>query len=1114
MNSQESPPPPPPPTCPACGARRPADAPGGNCPACLWALASAPEEDGAPEAAASSKTAPVRFGSYKLIEEIARGGMGVVWRARQDGLGREVALKMIVSGRLATSAQVLRFYTEARAAARLDHPNIVPIFEIGEDEGCHFYSMRLMEGPSLTRALGAGGGFTPPRSARMVATIARAVHFAHQRGVLHRDVKPSNILLDAEGEPHVVDFGLARIAEEDSGASRTDAVLGTPAYMAPEQASGPSRQVTTAADVYGLGAVLYELLTHRPPFEAETPLQTLRLVTESEPIRPRALDARIDRRLEVICLKCLEKQPEKRYPSAAALADDLERWLAGETILARPASRLERIVSWARRRPELAFSLGALSVVLALALAVSLAFFLRVRSALRSEEAQRLAFQSLAVVKENPGQALLLALESAARDTSLSSNNALLSALEACREQRRFLGHTEGVNSVGFSPDGERVVTASNDGTARIWSVAGGPPLEVLKGHTGSVLAASFAPDGQRVVTAGGDVTARLWDAGSGRQIAVLPGEGPSINGAVFSPDGEQVVTLSGSTARTWNARTGQAIHVLKAHGADVLCAAFDPRGGQLVTGSEDKTAIIWDLGAGTALRRLTGHSAAIFDVSYSADGKRIATGSDPDARVWDATTGGEVCALNGHAFAVYSVAFGPDGDFLATGSEDFTARIWAVPGGRQLHVLPHSHKVIHLEASRDGALLLTASYDRLARVWDLRTGALLAEMKGNAAPLNHAAFSPDSRRIATACADCTARLWGIDPGRPLLSPARGDGVFFAADLSPDGRSMVTARLGSGTATVVDLDSRRELTHLEGREGRIMSLSYSSDGSKVLGGYDDATGCLWDARTGRLLHSLAGHSAGIYACSFSADGNLAMTVSHDLTARVWDAHTGEPAAMLPCARMILSAAFTPDGRRVVLADSGWDVRIVDLSSGENFPLPRDRLGFVRAVDFGREGRTIVTVSETTRAHVRSLPDCKVMATLVHPARVTYAVFSPDKRWIATGATDSTLRIWDAVTLEKWLEIKNEGHFGARARFSQDGSRVMVSWVPDGVHDAKDLQMGIYPLDVLAAARKASFGDLTPDERDHFQVGSPAERRAHREAWRGGHIYGPEGGAGR
>ena len=1100
--------------CKVCGAQVSSDAPGGNCPACLWKLASSTLAAGASDGLSTPGAGFRRFGAYVLIEEIAHGGMGVVWRARQDGLGREVALKMILSGRLATSAQVLRFYTEARAAARLDHPNIVPIFEIGEDMGCHFYSMRLMEGPSLARALKEGGSFEPTRAARIVAATAQAVHFAHQRGVLHRDVKPSNILLDADGKPYVVDFGLARLTEEDSNASRTDAILGTPAYMAPEQASGPSRQVTTAADVYGLGAVLYELLTSRPPFEAESPLKTLRLVVEAEPRAPRAIDSRIDRSLDVICRKCLQKQPEKRYRTAAELADDLERWLAGKPILARPVSMPERFVAWARRRPELAGALGALLIALIFALVVSVASFVRVRSesearavALRSEEAQRLAFQSLAVVEANPGQALLLALEAAARGSSLSANNALLTSLEACREQRRLLGHAQGIHWASFSPDGELVATASADGTARIWSAADGEVRQILKGHAGEVSTAAFSPDGRRLVTAGRDATARIWDVGSGKEITVLAGHEHPLKSAAFSPDGERVLTVSQNTARIWNARTAQAIHVLDQHTEEVRCGVFSPDGSRVVTGSADKTAIIWDVSTGKALGKLAGHTAPIRDVQLSVDGKRIATASDPDARVWDAVTLSEISVLKGHEFAIYSLAFSPDGELIATGSEDFTARIWSATSGRELHVLPHGHKVFHLDISPDGSRLLTASYDRLARVWDLRTGVLIAEMKGHAAPLNHAEFSGDSRRIVTACVDCTARIWRVEPELPLLKPSRSRAGVVAADISPDGKSLATAELQGGTAQVMDLATRRVVAHLDAPEGKARALAYSLDGSRILSGSDDKTGRLWDAGTGRLLHTLVGHSAPIYFCSFSADGSLALTISEDKTARVWDGHTGEPAAMLPCSRPILVAVFSPDGAHVLLADEGWTVRIVDLSTGENQLLPRDRVGFVRSADFGPEGKTIITTSDTTRAQIRSLPEGTVQATLAHPARVLYAVYSPDKRWIATGATDATLRIWDAASREKSLEIRNAGYVGFRASFTGGASSVMVAWSPEGVRYAQTFQVGIYPLDVLAAARRARFADLTPDERDHFQVGTVEERRAHREAWRGGHIYG-------
>ena len=313
------------------------------------------------------------LGDYELLEEIARGGMGVVYKARQVSLNRIVAVKMILAGQLATKADHDRFHAEAQAAALLDHPNIVPIFEVGEHEGQHYFSMGYVDGQSLAGRL-AEGPLPPKEAAELVATVAEAVEYAHRQGVIHRDIKPSNILIDSKGRPRVTDFGLAKRVDSGNDLTATGQVLGTPSYMPPEQAAGQIKAVGPAADVYALGALLYATLTGRPPFQAATSLETLQQVIEREPVPLRQLNAAVPRDLETIVLKCLEKSVPRRYATAQALAEDLRRYLEGRPILARPVGRWERALRWCRRQPVVAGLIAAVAVTLVAGTIVSSTF--------------------------------------------------------------------------------------------------------------------------------------------------------------------------------------------------------------------------------------------------------------------------------------------------------------------------------------------------------------------------------------------------------------------------------------------------------------------------------------------------------------------------------------------------------------------------------------------------------------------------------------------------------------------------------------------------------------------------------------------------------------------
>src|SRR6266542_3357187 len=350
--------------CRKCGAAIPSNSPEQSCGACLLAtglradeavvggdlsdVASAKADD-----PSSQSPTLMDFGDYELLEQIGRGGQGVVFRARQKSLNRIVALKVIGLGQWATKAHLKRFRQEAEAAARLEHPGIVPIHEVGERDGSCYFSMKFIEGGQLDD-VGKRTPMSIRQAAELIAKLAHTVHYAHEHGILHRDIKPGNVLLDRNGEPHLTDFGLARLLETKSTVTHTMDVLGTPSYMAPEQASGHNEQLTSATDVYGLGAVFYQLLTGHPPFVGGTTYETVRLVLETEPRQPRLWNPKIDRELSTICLKCLEKDQKRRYSSALALAEDLEHWLKHEPIRAKRSGFFTHSRKWVRRNPAIA----------------------------------------------------------------------------------------------------------------------------------------------------------------------------------------------------------------------------------------------------------------------------------------------------------------------------------------------------------------------------------------------------------------------------------------------------------------------------------------------------------------------------------------------------------------------------------------------------------------------------------------------------------------------------------------------------------------------------------------------------------------------------------------
>ena len=686
-------------------------------------------------------TLPRRFGDYELLEEIAHGGMGIVYKARQQigGGTRLVALKMMLAGGQAAPTIIERFLTEARAAATLEHPHIVPIYDVGAVDGQHYFTMQLMPGGSLQQRLAAGP--LPPReAARLVHHVAEAVQHAHDQGIIHRDIKPHNILLafsDAsqkrcspegfreaslnDSVPKLADFGLVRTRE--SGLSVSGEALGTPSYMPPEQARGELQRIGPPSDVYGLGAVLYALLTGRPPFQSADLFQTMRQVCEEEPLPPRQLNPAVPRDLGTVCLKCLEKEPARRYASAAELAEELGRFARGEPVQARPVGRLERGWRWCRRNPAVAGLLAVVALTLALGAGVASVFAVRANNeAARANEKEREANRKAADEKrarkdadtsareekkaKEHAEGLLYASQiglalsqwrdgnvAVARDVLDSTNRQrrgweyrYLNTLFNHLGQRTFLGHKSDVRSVAFNPDGKRIVSGSQDRMVKVWEAQTGQELLTLNGHTNTVTSVAFSPDGQRIASGSDDRAVKVWDVQTGQETRSLQGHTSAVTSVAFSPDGQRIASGSkDATVKVWDAQTGQELLTLNGHTNTVTSVTFSSDGQRIASGSWDTTVKVWEAQTGQETLTLKGHTSIVFSVTFSPDGQRIASGSwDETMKVWEAQTGQQILSLKGHANWIFSVAFSPDGKQLASGSRDRTVKVWDARTGQQ----------------------------------------------------------------------------------------------------------------------------------------------------------------------------------------------------------------------------------------------------------------------------------------------------------------------------------------------------------------------------------------------------------------------------------------------
>jgi WD40 repeat protein len=725
-----------------------------------------------------------------------------------------------------------------------------------------------------------------------------------------------------------------------------------------------------------------------------------------------------------------------RNPDLANASDLARRW--GDELHAPVRDFIKRSASRAR----LAQTLTAAAAVL-FALVAGVAFYAERQAVFAQREAnvqreeairaqgatERRQVNLLAQVamgerlRGNLESALRLGVHAArlflALDPDKSETAAPRAALAGATFQSDFRlmlsGHEDSVNTAVFSVDGSRVVTASDDKTARVWDATTGKDLVVLRGHTSRVQSAAFSPDGTRIVTASSDGTARIWDAVTGKEIIILRGHEGGVASAAFSPDGKRIVTASyDKTARIWDAVTGKEVTVLRGHSNYVESASFSPDGSRIVTASYDETARIWDAATGKELVNLRGHDNAVQTAAFSPDGSRIVTASqDFTVRIWNASTGEQIKILHGND-RFWSAAFSPDGLRVVTAAWDRTARIWDAAKGEEIKVLRGHEKYLGSAAfSADGKRIVTASWDKTALIWDATISKDIAVLRGHESMVASAVYSADATRIVTASWDKTARIWDAATSKEIIALLGHTGPVRSAAFSSDGLRIVTAS-DDKTARIWQAATGQETIALRGHEDGVRSASFSPDGLRIVTASWDKTARIWDANTGKELLVLRGHEGGVGTAAFSPDGSRVVTASEaDSTARIWDASTGKEIMVLTGPRFAMrSASFSTDGLRIVTAGSVTP-GIWDAVTGKEITVLRGNEFSVNSATLNRDGTRIVTTPNVriwdtaTAEQIADLPEPQNPMTI--PLTAT---FSPDGTRIVTASLDKTAQIWD------------------------------------------------------------------------------------------------------